>query len=64
MAYDMQPEKPLNSGENASYVSVRGDPSEEIAAHWEKLRMDASVLQPLGPSAWSRSTGWWTIGSG
>ena len=53
MAYDVQPEKPWNPGENAFYVSVRGDSSEEIIMRWERLRVGASVLQPLGPSAWS-----------
>ncbi len=53
MAYDVQPEKPWNPGENAVYVSVRGTSPEEITAHWEKLRVGASVLQPLGASAWS-----------
>ena len=53
MAYDVQPEKPWNPGENAFYVSVRGTSPEEITAHWEKLRVGASVLQPLAASAWS-----------
>lgn len=53
MAYDVQPEKPWNPGENAFYVSIRGDSPEEITLSWEKLRVGASVLQPLGPSAWS-----------
>ena len=53
MAYDVQPEKPWNPGENAFYVSVRGNSSAEIIMRWEKLREGASVLQPLGPSAWS-----------
>ncbi|MCJ2085007.1 VOC family protein [Methylobacterium sp. E-005] len=53
MAYDVQPEKPWNPGENAVYVSLRGTSPEEITAHWEKLRAGGSVLQPLGASAWS-----------
>lgn len=53
MAYDVQPEKPWNPGENAFYVSLRGTSPEEITAHWEKLRVGGSVLQPLGASAWS-----------
>jgi PhnB protein len=53
MAYDVQPEKAWNPGENAFYVSVRGTSAEEITVHWEKLRVGASVLQPLGASAWS-----------
>ena len=53
MAYDVQPEKAWNPGENACYVSVRGTSAEEIAAYWETLSGGASVLQPLGASAWS-----------
>ena len=53
MAYDVQPEKAWNPGENAFYVSVRGPSPEAITAYWEKLRVGASVLQPLGASAWS-----------
>jgi PhnB protein len=53
MAYDVQPEKPWSPGENAFYVSVRGTGAEEITGHWAKLREGATVLQPLGPSAWS-----------
>lgn len=33
MAYDVQPEKPWNPGENAVYVSVRGTSPEEITAY-------------------------------
>ena len=53
MAYDVQPEKPWHPGENAVYVSVRGSSAETITAHWETLRAGASILQPLGASAWS-----------
>jgi PhnB protein len=53
MAYDVQPEKPWNSGENAFYVALRGDEADEIAAYWGKLSESATILQPLGPSAWS-----------
>ena len=53
MAYDVQPEKPWNPGENAFYVSVRGTSAGDVTAHWEKLSEGASVLQPLGASAWS-----------
>ena len=53
MAFDVQPAKPWQPGENAFYVSVRGDSAEQITAFWDKLGEDGSVLQPLGPSAWS-----------
>lgn len=53
MAYDVQTEKPWHPGENAVYVSVRGTAAEEITSFWEKLHDGATVLQPLGPAAWS-----------
>ena len=53
MAYDVQPEKAWNPGENAFYVSLRGDAADKITAYWEKLSEGATVLQPLGPAAWS-----------
>lgn len=53
MAYDVQPEKAWNPGENAFYVSVRGTSAKEVTAYWDKLSEGASVSQPLGASAWS-----------
>lgn len=53
MAFDVQPEKPWNPGENAFYISLRGSSADEIKAHWERLCQGASVLQPLAASAWS-----------
>ena len=53
MAYDVQPEKTWNPGDNAFYVSVRGDDAAEIAAYWETLSEGGTILQPLGPAPWS-----------
>jgi PhnB protein len=53
MAYDVQPERPWHPGENAFYVSLRGSSPDEITAYWAGLGVGATVLQPLGPSAWS-----------
>jgi len=53
MAYDVQPEKPRNPGENAVYVSVRGTDADEITGYWEALGEGATVIQPIGPAAWS-----------
>ena len=53
MAYDVPSRMPWNSGENAFFVSVRGDSAKEIATLWEKLSVDATIAQPLAPSAWT-----------
>ena len=53
MAYDVQPEKSWHPGENAFYVSIRGDTADEIERYWATLGEGATVLQPLGPAAWS-----------
>ncbi|GAA2043818.1 VOC family protein [Catenulispora yoronensis] len=39
------------------FLSVRGDSVEEIAAHWEKLRNGATVIQDFGPSQWAPGFG-------
>ena len=53
MAYDVPSRTPWNPGENAHFVSVRGDSDTEIAALWEKLSADATITQPLAPSGWT-----------
>lgn len=53
MAYDVQPERPWHPGENAFYVSLRGSSQDEVTTYWQGLSAGATVLQPLGPSAWS-----------
>jgi PhnB protein len=53
MAYDVPSQTPWNPGENAFFVSVRGDSDKEIATLWEKLSVDATIVQPLAPSAWT-----------
>lgn len=53
MAYDVQPERPWQPGENAFYVSLRGSSPDEVTTYWQGLSAGATVLQPLGPSAWS-----------
>nr|WP_192907086.1 VOC family protein [Glycomyces paridis] len=32
---------------------MRGDDPDELAAAWERLSEGATVIQPLGPSAWA-----------
>ncbi|MCT9933390.1 VOC family protein [Planotetraspora sp. A-T 1434] len=53
MAYDVPSRQPWNQGENAFFVSLRGEAAEEIRAYWEKLTDGATVLQPLGPAQWA-----------
>jgi PhnB protein len=53
MAYDVPSRMPWNQGENAFFVSLRGDAAEEVTAYWEKLSDGATVLQPLGPAQWA-----------
>jgi PhnB protein len=53
MAYDVPAHLPWNQGENAFFVSLRGQAAEEVSAYWEKLSSGATVLQPLGPAQWA-----------
>ncbi|MFE5598444.1 VOC family protein [Streptomyces coelicoflavus] len=53
MAYDVPSALPWNQGENAFFVSVRGESAEEITAYWEKLTDGATVLRPLGTAQWA-----------
>ena len=53
MAYDVQADTAWHPGENAFYVSLRGDSAEEIMALWERLVEGGSVVHPLGPAKWS-----------
>jgi PhnB protein len=53
MAYDVPSNLPWDRGENAFFVSVRGDNAAEITEYWEKLAEGATVRQPLGPAQWA-----------
>lgn len=53
MAYDVPASRPWSRGEDPFFVSVRGDDPEELTAAWKRLAEDATVIQPLGPSAWA-----------
>ncbi|MFG3109783.1 VOC family protein [Streptomyces tendae] len=53
MAYDVPSDLPWNQGENAFFVSVRGETADEITAYWGKLAEDATVLRPLGAAQWA-----------
>lgn len=53
MAYDVPSRMPWNQGENAFFISLRGETTEEVTAYWKKLSDGATVLQPLGPAQWA-----------
>ncbi|WP_030902779.1 VOC family protein [Streptomyces sp. NRRL F-5126] len=53
MAYDVPSQLPWSQGENAFFVSVRGDGAEEIAALWDGLAEGSAVVRPLGPAQWA-----------
>ncbi|HST41449.1 MAG TPA: VOC family protein [Conexibacter sp.] len=53
MAYDVPSSQPWEPGENAFFLSLRGDDAEEVSARWERLADGATVVQPLTPSAWA-----------
>ncbi|MFF9049193.1 VOC family protein [Streptomyces parvulus] len=53
MAYDVPSAQPFDRGENAFFVSLRGDTAEEITAHWKRLAEGADVLRPLAPAGWA-----------
>lgn len=53
MAYDVPVATPWSPGENAYFVSLRGDTAQEISAHWAKLSEGSEIVQPLAPAQWS-----------
>ncbi|MEW7848304.1 VOC family protein [Massilia aurea] len=53
MAFDVASGAPWQQGENAFYVSLRGDTQEEITDLWGKLADGAAVVHDLAPSGWS-----------
>ena len=53
MAYDVPAHTAWSPGENAFFVSLRGQTTEEVTAYWKQLSEGATVLQPLEPSQWA-----------
>ena len=55
MAYDVPSAMPWHQGENAFFVSVRGQAADtdEITGYWEKLSDGATIVQPFGPAHWA-----------
>jgi PhnB protein len=54
MAYDVQPSKSYNPGENSFYITLQGTGAGEIKALWEALGDGArATLIPLAPAAFA-----------
>lgn len=53
MAFDVASGTPWQQGDNAFYVSLRGDTQEEIRALWDKLADGGTVVHGLAPAGWS-----------
>lgn len=51
MAYDVQPSKAFDAGQNAFYITLQGEDAAEIQAGWDALAEGAQqVLVPLAPA--------------
>lgn len=53
MAYDVQANKTWHPGENAVYIVLESNTTDEMNCYWNKLNESAEILQPLLPSPWS-----------
>ena len=53
MAFDVRTDQPHDTGTNAFYVSLRGSSADKVQRRWTALAEGATILQPIGPSAWS-----------
>lgn len=53
MAFDVQAGRPYDVGRNAFFVSLRGSSAGEVQKRWSALAEGATILHPIGPSAWS-----------
>ena len=53
MAYDVPSRQAWNRGENAFFVSLRGETTDEVTEYWAKLADGATVQQPLAPAQWA-----------
>jgi PhnB protein len=51
MAYDVQPSKAFDAGQNAFYITLQGSDEAEVRAGWAALADGATeILIPLGPA--------------
>lgn len=57
MAYDVPASVGYDQGDRAFFVSVRGDSADEIAELWARLAEGSTIIEDLGPSAFSPAYG-------
>ena len=57
MAYDVPSRLGYSAGEIPFFVSLSGTDADELKALWEKLAAGATILQPIGPAAWTPLSG-------
>ena len=51
MAYDVQPSKQFERGENSFYITLEGKDADEIKGLWDALGVEAkAILIPLAPA--------------
>ncbi len=50
MAYDVQPSKGFDPGENPFYIALRGTDADEITSLWAPLADGATIATPLAPA--------------
>ncbi len=53
MAYDVPAAQAWHPGENAFFVSLRGDDRDAVGLLWDRLSDGATILHALAPSPWS-----------
>lgn len=57
MAYDVPSRLDYGPGEIPFFVSLSVTEADELKALWEKLSADATIIQPIGPAAWTPLSG-------
>lgn len=53
MAFDVPAALPWSRGEHSFYMSLRGEDPAETRANWDMLAVNATIIQPIGPSMWA-----------
>ncbi|WP_438353876.1 VOC family protein [Microbacterium sp. CJ88] len=53
MAFDVPGVRAYDQGVESYFMSLRGDDADEVRGLWERLRDGSTILQDLGPAAWS-----------
>lgn len=53
MAYDVPSRLEYAPGQIPFFVSLRGTDADELSTLWPRLATGATVIQPIGPAAWS-----------